>query len=125
MSSALLKDTLLEAIRSRRARVGIIGLGYVGLPLVLRFTEAGFSVLGFDVDPEKVSKLNGGESYIRHIPSERVRDLVGAERFEARPISPVWPPSIASSSASRRPRTPRRIPISNTSRTPRTRSRKP
>lgn len=61
------KDALLERIQSRTARVGICGLGYVGLPLALRFAEAGLPVLGFDIDPAKVAALNAGRSYIGHI----------------------------------------------------------
>ncbi len=64
---------LLKKIEERTARVGVIGLGYVGLPLVLLFEESGFSVLGFDVDPKKVDALSRGESYIRHIGVERIR----------------------------------------------------
>lgn len=60
---------LLTKIKTRQAVVGIIGLGYVGLPLVLRFCEVGFPVLGFDTDARKVELLNRGESYIKHIPS--------------------------------------------------------
>ncbi len=67
---------LLDKINTRQALVGIIGLGYVGLPLVLRFCEVGFPVLGFDTDPHKVEKLNRGESYIKHIPAARLADLV-------------------------------------------------
>jgi UDP-N-acetyl-D-glucosamine dehydrogenase len=63
---------LLSRIRSRQSRVGIIGLGYVGLPLARAFTDRGFAVLGFDVDPLKVAKLQWGESYIGHIPAEVV-----------------------------------------------------
>jgi UDP-N-acetyl-D-glucosamine dehydrogenase len=80
---ASVKDALLEKIRSHQARIGIIGLGYVGLPLVLRFGDEGFPVIGFDVDPEKVIKLNRGESYIRHISSDRVRALATSKLFEA------------------------------------------
>ena len=61
---------LIEKIKSKQALVGIIGLGYVGLPLVLRFCEVGFPVLGFDTDTRKVERLNRGESYIKHIPAE-------------------------------------------------------
>lgn len=61
------KDALLERIQSRTARIGICGLGYVGLPLALRFAEAGLPVLGFDIDPAKVAALNAGRSYIGHI----------------------------------------------------------
>lgn len=58
---------LLEKITNRSARIGIIGLGYVGLPLVIEFYKAGFPVTGFDIDPEKVRMLKEGKSYIRHI----------------------------------------------------------
>ena len=59
-------------IAARRAVVGVIGLGYVGLPLALTFAEAGFPVVGFDTDPEKPRKLAAGTSYFRHIPDARV-----------------------------------------------------
>lgn len=78
-----MKDHVIELIRSRKARIGVVGLGYVGLPLVLRFGEEHFSVLGFDVDPEKVRRLTAGESYIRHIPAEKIKALVAAKQFEA------------------------------------------
>ena len=71
---------LIEKIKSKQALIGIIGLGYVGLPLVLRFTEVGFRVLGFDTDTRKVALLNRGESYIKHIPAKRLKDLVQFER---------------------------------------------
>lgn len=67
-----MKVNLLSRIRSRSAVVGVIGLGYVGLPLSLRFAEAGFRVLGFDIDPQKVEQLHAGRSYIEHIPGERI-----------------------------------------------------
>jgi UDP-N-acetyl-D-glucosamine dehydrogenase len=54
----------LERIRARQARVGVIGLGYVGLPLVVEFAHAGFDVTGFDVDASKVDSINAGKSYI-------------------------------------------------------------
>lgn len=66
---------LEEKILSRRALIGIIGLGYVGLPIVLRFAQQGFTVLGFDTDPQKVAALNSGKSYIHHIPSDRIAAL--------------------------------------------------
>ncbi len=77
---------LLEKIKNKQVLVGIIGLGYVGLPLVLRFTEVGFKVLGFDTDSQKVERLNRGESYIKYIPSRRLAELVQSPegtRFEA------------------------------------------
>jgi UDP-N-acetyl-D-glucosamine dehydrogenase len=67
---------LIDKIESKEARIGIIGLGYVGLPLVLRFCEEGFTVIGFDVDPEKVKNINRGKSYIKHIPSEKIKSFV-------------------------------------------------
>jgi UDP-N-acetyl-D-glucosamine dehydrogenase len=63
-----------ERIKSRSARVGIIGMGYVGLPLALLFSEQGFRVTGFDVDPKKVEKLNEGASYIVRIPATEIQD---------------------------------------------------
>ena len=63
--------------------VGVIGLGYVGLPLALLFEDAGFPVLGFDVDREKVDSLAAGRSYIRHIGDERVAQAVARGRFSA------------------------------------------
>ena len=77
---------LLAKIRDNQALVGIIGLGYVGLPLVLRFCQAGFRVLGFDTDDRKVEALNRGESYIMHIPSARLGELLtsrNGRQFEA------------------------------------------
>src|SRR5438477_4081029 len=77
------KQQLLEKIQAHKARVGVVGLGYVGLPLVLRFGEEHFPVIGFDVDPVKVRKLNAGESYIRHIGAERLQILLKEKQFEA------------------------------------------
>ena len=61
---------LLGRIRSRSATVGVIGLGYVGLPLARAFVAAGFKVIGFDIDPHKVQKLAAGRSYIKQIPDD-------------------------------------------------------
>ena len=63
-------DKLLAKIEARQAVVGIIGLGYVGLPLAREFLNAGFGVRGFDVDALKVEQINAGQSYIAHIPAE-------------------------------------------------------
>jgi UDP-N-acetyl-D-glucosamine dehydrogenase len=79
----MIKDELIRKLKDRQARIGIIGLGYVGLPLVLRFGDEHFSIIGFDVDPEKVRKLNAGESYIKHIPAGRLKHLVDEKQFEA------------------------------------------
>lgn len=69
-------NSLSGLIRAKKARIGVIGLGYVGLPIVLRFCEEGFRVIGFDVDPEKIKALGSGRSYIKHIPSERIAAFV-------------------------------------------------
>jgi UDP-N-acetyl-D-glucosamine dehydrogenase len=74
---------LIGRIEARDAVVGVVGLGYVGLPLVMEFTRAGFRVLGFDVDATKAASLNRGESYIHHIPSSEVKELVDGGRLEA------------------------------------------
>src|SRR5580704_4301318 len=64
-------------------KVGVVGCGYVGLPLGLRFAEAGHHVVGFDTDPGKVDMLNKGQSYIGHIPGARVQQYVATKRFSA------------------------------------------
>src|SRR5438094_7718471 len=64
--------SLLERFTNCTARVGVIGLGYVGLPLALRFSEAGFRVLGFDIDAIKAAAIASGRSYLLHIPDGAV-----------------------------------------------------
>jgi len=75
-------DKLMEKIRSKEALVGVIGLGYVGLPLVREFTRGGARVIGFDVDQSKVDLLMAGKSYIEHIPSDLIKEMIGSGRFE-------------------------------------------
>jgi UDP-N-acetyl-D-glucosamine dehydrogenase len=70
-----LHGTLLRRIEAGDVRVGIIGLGYVGLPLARAFCDRGIAVLGFDVDPSKIERLERGESYIKHIPAATVRAM--------------------------------------------------
>ncbi len=65
-------NNLKSRIQNRDACIAVIGLGYVGLPLVIRFSEEGFRVIGFDIDEEKVEKLNKGKSYLKHIPSSSI-----------------------------------------------------
>lgn len=77
------KEELLKKISSHTAKIGIIGLGYVGLPLGLTFTRKGFTVIGFDVDEKKIPILNEGKSYIKHIKTEDIAEAVNAKRFEA------------------------------------------
>lgn len=82
-STRLLAEELASRIELRTARVAVVGLGYVGLPLAETFAWGGYPVTGFDVDLGKVEKLQKGESYIGHIASERIADLVGTGRFQA------------------------------------------
>jgi UDP-N-acetyl-D-glucosamine dehydrogenase len=74
---------IIPKIKDRTAVIGIIGLGYVGLPLVIRFGEEGFRTIGFDVDDSKVQRLNSSESYIKHIPSETIKRLRDNNTFNA------------------------------------------
>lgn len=76
-----MSNGLAEAIRDKTATVGIIGLGYVGLPLINAFVKAGFSCMGFDVDQTKVDRLLAGESYIKHIPSETVAAWINEKQL--------------------------------------------
>ncbi len=69
-------DNLMRKIDSREAKIGIIGLGYVGLPLAVEFAKAGFSLTGFDTDAKKISNLKAGKSYIKHIPSEIILKIL-------------------------------------------------
>jgi UDP-N-acetyl-D-glucosamine dehydrogenase len=75
MSTMLEAHPLQTSIRQRTARLGVIGLGYVGLPLTMMYARAGFQVTGFDVDPEKVTTLNNGGSYIKRILPEEIQQL--------------------------------------------------
>ena len=99
-------DDAFASLRSRiddkTASVGIIGLGYVGLPLARAFVDGGFPVLGFDVDPAKVERLRRGESYIGHIPAERVAEMRASGVRGDRPTSTGSARPTRSSSACRR-----------------------
>ena len=75
--------TLLERIRTTEARIGIIGLGYVGLPLAVEFAKAGFDVTGFDVDESKNAAINAGTSYIPDVPAAELAAVVHAGRLRA------------------------------------------
>lgn len=72
-----------EYFSGKNVKIGIIGCGYVGLPLALRFADVGQRVTGFDLDATKIEKLNAGESYIHHIPAEKIREHVQAKRLDA------------------------------------------
>lgn len=74
---------LEEKIRTRTARVGIVGLGYVGLPLAVEFARAGFEVTGIDVHDFKVGRINAGDSYVQDVPGAAVGSLVGSGKLKA------------------------------------------
>ena len=69
-------DNIKLSIINRNATIGIIGLGYVGLPLAIRFSEEGFRVVGFDIDDSKVKMLNNGKSYIKHIYEDDISGMI-------------------------------------------------
>jgi len=77
------KKKLLDKISARDARVGVIGLGYVGLPLLVEFARAGFNSTGFEVDAKKADAINRGESYIPDVPTAQVAEMVEARRLGA------------------------------------------
>jgi UDP-N-acetyl-D-glucosamine dehydrogenase len=77
-----LAERLADRLARRTARVAVVGLGYVGLPLAETFAWGGYPVIGFDIDSEKIARLRRGESYIGHICPERVAELNGSGRFE-------------------------------------------
>ena len=124
-----LKD-LIDLFNNRRAVVGVIGLGYVGLPLAATIAEAGFAAVGFDTKTSKIEALHRRESYIRHVPAARLEKLVRTDApvagragllRRARTL-PIWRSVTESSSAFRR-RSPRTAnPTSRTSSRPRKRS---
>src|ERR1700744_2861841 len=76
-------DRKPEFFKSSQLKVGIIGCGYVGLPLGLRFAEAGHKVTGFDTDPKKITMLNAGKSYIEHIQQTKIQQFVNSKHFSA------------------------------------------
>jgi hypothetical protein len=93
---------LLRRIEAHRAVVGVLGLGYVGLPLTLAFSRSKFPVLGFDIDPGKVERLHAGESYLRHIPGAAVAEASSAASRP--PINSSGSPRSTSPSSACRPR---------------------
>lgn len=76
-------EAIVKKYKDRKALIGVMGMGYVGLPLARTFGAAGFATLCFDVDPDKIKKLNAGKSYIKHIPDSTIKDLVASKRFRA------------------------------------------
>ena len=74
---------ILSRINTKRARLGVIGLGYVGLPLAVEFARAGFEVVGYDIDQSRVDELNAGRSYIPDVSSAHLQDVVSSGKFRA------------------------------------------
>src|SRR5829696_4577243 len=83
MTRSAIAATLLESIRTRRVRAGVIGLGYVGLPLAVEFAKAGYRTTSLDLDAVKVRTINEGASYIDDVPSSKVAELHAAGRLSA------------------------------------------
>ncbi len=78
-----LKNQLLNKLKHKTAKIGIVGLGYVGLPLMLRYVQVGFNVLGFDINKGLIENINNGKSHIEHIPSKDLRSALDASLLEA------------------------------------------
>src|SRR3954471_14236550 len=85
MTSSSVAEQLKQKIESNAAKIGVIGLGYVGLPLLAAFHRAGLPVLGFDVDQSKIEALKRGENYLKHLGATLVSELqkVDAKRFDS------------------------------------------
>src|SRR5215510_2178728 len=88
-------DSLLERIQSRRARVGVIGLGYVGLPLAVEFARAGFTVVGFDVDSRKTEQINNGRSYISDVREEELAEADAIDICVPTPLRKTKDPDLS------------------------------
>jgi len=73
---------LKRKIESKEAKIGVLGLGYVGLPLLIEFIDVGFQCTGFDIDEKKVSELNQKKSYIKHIPDDKIKTMLDSGLFE-------------------------------------------
>ncbi|HXL80259.1 MAG TPA: nucleotide sugar dehydrogenase [Pyrinomonadaceae bacterium] len=79
----MVKEQITALIKAKRARVGVVGLGYVGLPLLAEFGRAGFQATGFEVDAGKAAQINAGDSYIGDVPGSVVKELVAGKRLSA------------------------------------------
>ncbi len=82
MNRLKISDQLIQKIKNKESLIGIIGLGYVGLPLVARFAEEGFKILGFDVDPKKVNQLKNSKSYLKAVPSSKISQFIRDGKFD-------------------------------------------
>ncbi|HKS27602.1 MAG TPA: nucleotide sugar dehydrogenase [Pyrinomonadaceae bacterium] len=79
----MIKDEIINLIRDKRARIGVIGLGYVGLPLAVEFAQQGYTTTGFEVDSSKADSINQGRSYIGDVSSSAIKEMTGAGRLDA------------------------------------------
>ena len=79
----MIKEQIIQLITQRRARIGVLGLGYVGLPLLVEFAGSGFRGIGFEVDQQKADQINSGSSYIGDVPDSRVKELVDGSLLQA------------------------------------------
>ena len=79
----MVKDEIISRITEKRARIGVIGLGYVGLPLLAEFARGGFTGIGFEVDTHKAALINAGTSYIGDVSSATIAEFVAAQRLSA------------------------------------------
>jgi UDP-N-acetyl-D-glucosamine dehydrogenase len=79
----MVKQQISDRIKNKQARVGVVGLGYVGLPLVVEFAHSGFQAIGFEVDEHKAAQINAGSSYIGDVESALVKSLVDSKRLQA------------------------------------------
>jgi UDP-N-acetyl-D-glucosamine dehydrogenase len=85
-----MKQQLINKLTDKSAIIGIVGLGYVGIPSAIRYAEVGYKVLGFDIDPEKIEKISNGKTYIKHLPDEMIQSAVNSG-FEATTDFPGLP----------------------------------
>ena len=83
MAASTPASDLRQKLQDRTATIGVVGLGYVGLPLLRAFFHAGFRVIGYDVDQEKVEQLSRGESYLKHLGEGFISEFAGSDRFVA------------------------------------------
>ena len=79
----MIKEQIIALIKAKQAHVGVVGLGYVGLPLLAEFAGSGFQATGFEVDENKAAQINAGSSYIGDVDSSVVKDLVESKRLSA------------------------------------------
>src|SRR5688572_2024866 len=78
-----LAETLHQRLTDRTARVGVVGLGYVGLPLLVEFARGGFHAVGIDIDPRKIATINRGESYVQDVAAQDIADMAATGRLTA------------------------------------------